>query len=100
MRQNLGLQAQLADGFAVEATLLTGGGRGEFDVINAELIQGLGDLDLGLGVEEGVGELFAFTKGALDDLEVGDIAQKVLDGRVGVAGLGSRGLVGFDCSGA
>ena len=31
----------------------------------------LGNLDLGLGVEEGVGELLALTQGALDDLEAG-----------------------------
>jgi S1-C subfamily serine protease len=57
--QDLGLEAKLADGFAVPARLLGRGRRGQFDVVDAELIEGLGDLDLGLGVEVGVGELFA-----------------------------------------
>jgi len=72
--EDLGLEAEVADGLAVEARLLAGGGRGELDVVDAEGIEGLGDLDLGLGVEEGVGELLALTEGGLDDLELGDVA--------------------------
>jgi hypothetical protein len=46
-------------------------------VVNTKVIQSLGYLDLLLGVEEGVGELFTFTKGTLNDLETRDIAQEV-----------------------
>jgi hypothetical protein len=46
-------------------------------VVDTKVIQGLGNLNLLLGVEEGVGELFTFTKGTLNDLETRDIAQKV-----------------------
>lgn len=46
-------------------------------VVNTELIQGLGDLNLLLGVKKSIGELLTLTQGALDDLESRDIAQKV-----------------------
>lgn len=48
-------------------------------VVNTELIQGLGDFNLLLGVKEGIGELLTLTQGTLDDLETRDIAQKVGD---------------------
>jgi hypothetical protein len=96
--ENLGLEAELADLLAVEARLLTGGGRGELDVVDAKVIEGLGNLDLSSGVEEGVGELLALAEGGLDNLELGDIAQEVADGSVGVAGVGARGLVGLEGS--
>ena len=66
VREDLGLETELADGLTVEPRLLRGGRRGELDVVDAELVQRLGNLDLGLGVEEGVGELLALTKGGLD----------------------------------
>lgn len=78
------LEAELADRLAVAARLLRSSGRGQLDVVDAEVIESLGDLDLGLGVEEGVGELLAFSQGALDDLEARDIAQEVADGLVGI----------------
>jgi len=42
-------------------------------------------------IEECIGELFTFSKGGLNDLEAGDIGQKIAHGRVGVcpAGIGS-----------
>ena len=70
MSEDLGLETEVADGLAVEAGLLTGSGRGEFDVVDAEVVQGLGDANLGLGVEEGVGELLALAEGGLDDLKL------------------------------
>ena len=60
--EDLGLEAEVADGLAVEARLLTSSGRGELDVVHTKVVEGLGDLDLGLGVEEGVGELLALCK--------------------------------------
>lgn len=46
-------------------------------VVDSELIQCLGNFDLLLGIKESVGELFTLTKSTLDDLEAGDIAQKI-----------------------
>jgi hypothetical protein len=60
--ENLGLESEVADGLAVETRLLTGSGRGKFDVVDAEIVQSLGDANLGLGVEEGVGELLALAE--------------------------------------
>lgn len=48
-------------------------------VVDTEIIEGLGNLDLLGEVEEGIGELFTLTKRALDNLEVVDIAQEVAD---------------------
>ena len=59
MCEDFGLQAELADGFAVEPRLLRGRGRRELDVLDTEGIQRLRDSDLGLGVEEGVRKLLA-----------------------------------------
>ena len=69
-------------------------------VVNTELIQGLGDLNLLLGVKEGIGELLTLTQRTLDDLEARDIAQEVGDSSivaVGVAcGGGMRVLASLD----
>jgi len=46
-------------------------------VVNTEVIQSPGNLNLLLGVKEGIGELLTLTQSALDDLEAGDIAQEV-----------------------
>lgn len=88
--QNLGLEAELADGFAVLARLLTCARAGELDAVNTELIERLGDLDLSLSVEVCVGELLALTECRLDDLEARDVRQVVTDGLVWV-----RALVGL-----
>lgn len=45
------------------------------------------DTDLGLGVEVRVGELLAFSEGALDDLELVHVAQEVLYRCVWVVGI-------------
>lgn len=69
-------------------------------VVDTKVIEGLGDLDLLLGIKKGIGELLALTQGTLDDLEAGDIAQEVGDAdvvAVGVArGGGVRVLAGLD----
>lgn len=54
------------------------------NVINTEIVEGLGDLNLLGGVEEGIGKLLALSQRALDDLERVDVAEKVRDGLVGV----------------
>lgn len=46
-------------------------------VVNTKVIQGPGDLNLLLSVEEGVGKLLTLTESALNDLEAGDIAEVV-----------------------
>ena len=58
MGEDLGLQAELANGFAVCARLLRGCGGCELDVLHTERIERLGNGDFSLGVEKGVGELF------------------------------------------
>jgi hypothetical protein len=59
VRENLGLEAELADRLAIESRLLRGGGRCEFDVLDTKCIECLGNCNLGLGVEEGIGKLLA-----------------------------------------
>jgi hypothetical protein len=54
--EDLRFETQFADGFAVLARLLTGGWGGEFNIVGAELIEGLGDLNLFVGVKVGIGE--------------------------------------------
>jgi hypothetical protein len=53
-------------------------------IVNTEIIQSLGDLDLLGGVKESIGELFALSQSALNDLEIRDVAQEVADGLVWV----------------
>lgn len=43
-------------------------------IVGTEFIECLGNLDLLLGVKEGIGKLFPLTKGAFDDLETRDVA--------------------------
>lgn len=64
--KDLSLEAELADGLAILSRLLRGSGGGKLDVVNAEVVESLGNLDLGLGIEEGVCELLALTEGGLD----------------------------------
>jgi hypothetical protein len=74
---DLGLEAKFADGLTVLSRLLRSGRRGELDAIDTKIVKRLGDLDLGLSVEEGIGKLLALSECRLDNLEVGDIAQEV-----------------------
>ena len=39
-------------------------------VVNTKIIQSLSDLNLLLGVEEGIGELFTLSQCTLNDLEI------------------------------
>jgi hypothetical protein len=59
MREDLGLEAELADCLAICPRLLWGGRRCQFNVFHAESIQRLCDGDFGFGVEESVRKLFA-----------------------------------------
>ena len=56
--EDLGLETELADGFAVCSGLLGGSWRCKFYVFYTESIQCFGDCDFGFGVEEGIGKLF------------------------------------------
>ena len=71
--EDLGLEAESADGLAVEARLLTGSRRGELDVVDAKIVEGLCDSDLRLRVEEGVGELLTLAERRLNNLKLRDI---------------------------
>lgn len=64
--EDLGLETELADGLAILSRLLRGGGGGKLDVVDAEVVESLGNLDLGLDIEEGVCELLALAKGGLN----------------------------------
>jgi hypothetical protein len=57
--EHLGLQAKLADGLAILARLLRGCRRGELDAVDAKVIEGPGNFDLGLGVKEGICKLLS-----------------------------------------
>lgn len=68
-------------------------------IVNTELVQSLGDFNLLLGVEKGVGELLALSQGAFNNLEAGDIAQEIGDAdivAVGIPGRRVRVLAGLD----
>ena len=65
-------------------------------IVNSKIIQRLGNLNLLLGVEEGIGKLFALSQSAFDDLEVRNIAQKVADGLVWVCSVGMGVGLGLD----
>lgn len=63
-------------------------------VVDTKVVEGLGDLNLLLGIKKGIGELLALTQGTLDDLEAGDIAQEVGDADVVAVGVASDRGVG------
>jgi hypothetical protein len=71
-------------------------------VVNTEVVQSLGDLDLLLGIEESVGELLTLTQGTLDNLETGDITQEIGHTDVVAVRVAGRGrvrvLAGLDTS--
>lgn len=48
-------------------------------IVGAKFVKGLCDLNLLLGVEESIGKLLSFSERAFNDLETGDIAEKVAD---------------------
>ena len=57
--EDLRLQPKLADSLAMGARLLRRRRRSKLDVLDTKGIECVGDGDFGLGVEEGVGKLFA-----------------------------------------
>ena len=59
VRDDLCLQTELADCLAVAAALLGRCGRRQLDAVDTKVVKRLGNTDLGLGVEERVGELLA-----------------------------------------
>lgn len=61
MREDLGLQSELADGLAVESALLTGARASELDAVNAKGIKLLGDGNLGLGIKVCIGKLLSLS---------------------------------------
>lgn len=60
--ENLGLETHLADLDAVLARLLGRSGRSDLDVLDSKVGQSLRNLHLGLGVEEGIGELLSLCR--------------------------------------
>lgn len=75
--EDLGLESELADSHEVEPGLLGGSRGGDLDVVDTKVIESLGNLNLLCSVEEGIRELLTLSQRRLDDLEVGDIRQKV-----------------------
>lgn len=71
------LEAQLADGLAVQSRLLRSSWRGQLDAVDAEVVEGLCDLELRLTVEEGSSKLLTLSQRRLNDLEVGDVGEQV-----------------------
>ena len=57
--QNLSLQAELADGFAIETRLLRSSGRSKFYVFHTKGIERPGNGNFGFGVKESVGKLLS-----------------------------------------
>lgn len=97
---HLSLETQLADGLAVASRLLRSTRACKFDlysvsklsdkgiaigipgmthIVNTKVIQSLGNLNLLLSVEKGIGELLTLPQSTLDNLESGDVAQEVSD---------------------
>lgn len=77
MSQDLGLETQVGNGYAIESGLLRSGRGGQLDVLDTEIIERLGDLNLLGGVKESVGELLAFAQGGLDDGPIREAGQRV-----------------------
>src|ERR1700760_3986886 len=73
MCEDLGFETQAANLDTVKTALLRGGRIGEFNVINTKVIEGSSNFNLGIGVEEGIGKLFSFTKSRFDNLESASI---------------------------
>jgi Holliday junction resolvase-like predicted endonuclease len=86
MRQNLGLEAELADSLAILARSFRSSRGGELDVVSTKLVESLSDFDLLLEVEVRIGKstsrlvscmmgsirmniLLALSQSALNDLE-------------------------------
>lgn len=65
-------------------------------VVNAEIIQSLGNLNLLLGVEESIGKLFTLSQRTLNDLETRYIAQEVADWLVWVCSVRMGVGLGLD----
>jgi hypothetical protein len=57
-------------------------------IIDTELVQSFGNLNLLGGIEEGGCELFALTECALNDLEVRNIAQEIANSSVRIVSVG------------
>lgn len=102
VREDLGLESELANGLAVCTRLLGGSRGGELDVLHTESIESLGDSDLSLSVEECVCKLLSLyertrcdvsvvsrsmlgatvnrmhtSESTLDDVEVANVGQEI-----------------------
>lgn len=66
MGENLSFEPELANSLTILPRLLRGGGGSQLNVVHAKVVQGFGNFDLSLGVEESVRKLFAFAKSRLD----------------------------------
>jgi hypothetical protein len=59
VRQDFGVETELADGRAVKSGLLGSGWGGQLEIFDAKLVEGLGDRDFSLRIKKGIGKLFA-----------------------------------------
>jgi hypothetical protein len=65
-------------------------------VVNTKIVQSLGDLNLLLGVEEGIGKLLTLSQSTLNDLEIGYVAQEVANGLIWVCSVRMGVGLGLD----
>lgn len=67
-------------------------------IVDTEIIQRLGNLNLLRSVEEGVGKLLALSQSALDNLETRHVAQEVADGLIWVRSVNVGVCLGLEAS--
>jgi len=67
-------------------------------IVCSEIVQSLSNLNFLLGIEKGIGKLLSLSKCALDNLEAGNIAEKVADWLVWISRMRMWVLPGMDSS--
>ena len=67
-------------------------------IIRSKVIQSPCNLNLLLGIKKSIGKLLPFSKGALNNLKAGDVAEEVADGLVWISGVRMWVLSGVNTS--